>query len=157
MTPRPIRILVVDDHFLPRLAVTTLVAREPDLEVVGEAETGWQAGNLAKQLAPDVVLMDLRLPELDGVAASAALTRDVPGAAVLVLSHYEGTEDVNRALAAGDRGYVKKDVDGAVVLEAVRQVAAGKRFIPPEVGARLAESVGREPLTRRELEILQLV
>jgi two-component system NarL family response regulator len=155
VSTKPLRVLLAEDHFLPRFAVRSLLEREPDLQVVAEAETGWQAVALWKEHRPDVVLMDLRLPELDGHAAIAAIRRDDPAARILVLSNYEREEDVKRAMAAGAAGYLRKDVDGARLLEALRRVAGGGRYLPETASQLLAETETR--LSAREREILTLV
>jgi two-component system NarL family response regulator len=156
-SPQPIRILVVEDHFLPRFAVTMLVNETADLTVVAEAETGWRAVELYRQHRPDVVLMDLRLPEMDGTAATAAILREFPEARVLVLSHYESEEDVGGALRAGACGFLKKDVKAETLLRAIRAVAAGKTFVPESVAARLTVTPPGLGLSKRELDILKLV
>lgn len=151
-----IRILAVEDHFLARLALTTLIGDQPDMEVVGTAESGREALTAYDRLRPDVVLMDLRLPELDGVAATATICKEHPDARVLVLSNYESEEDVERAVAAGARGYAKKDVHGDVLLQAIRQVHAGQRWFPQQA-ARPADRGARSNLTPREVEVLDLI
>ncbi len=152
-----IRVLIVEDHFLARLAVSTLVSGEADLEVVGTAETGWQGVRLAEELKPDVVLMDLKLPELDGVAATAAICRANPEARVLVLSHYEREEEIAHALEAGALGYLKKDADGGQVLDAIRRVASGERYLPSAVARNLENRDPSGGPTRRQREILRLI
>jgi two-component system NarL family response regulator len=154
---KPIRILVVEDHYLAALALSTVISDEPELELVARAETGWEAVSLFTKHKPDLVIMDLRLPDLDGVAATAAILRADPKARVLVLSNSETEEDVRRALAAGAAGYLKKDVQGKILLDAIRGVASGRSYVPSEVAARLEEGDDRSRLTRRELGILQLV
>jgi DNA-binding NarL/FixJ family response regulator len=156
-TSSPLRILIVEDHFLPRFAVSTLINETADMKVVAEAETGWRAVEQYRQHRPDLVLMDLRLPEMDGTAATAALTREFPDARVLVLSHYESEEDVNGALRAGARGFLKKDVKAETLLTAIRTVAAGKTYVPEEVAARLNTAPAGFALSKRELDILKLV
>lgn len=151
---KPIRVLVVEDHFLARLAVTTLIEDQSDLEVVGAAETGRQAIALYEDRKPDVVLMDLRLPELDGVAATTAIIAAHPGARVLVLSNYENDEEVAAAVAAGARGYLKKDVSGSVLLDAIRRVAQGLRYLPSAVADKLADRQTQAALTTREVDVL---
>ena len=152
-----IRVLLAEDHFLPRFAVRTLLEREPDLEVVAEAETGWQAVELYQKERPDIVLTDLRMPEFDGFAAIAAIVRHDPRARILVLSHYESQEDVARAISAGASGYLPKDVDGRTLVEAIRSVASGLRYVPDEIARRLAEREEALPLTAREHDVLSLV
>jgi two-component system NarL family response regulator len=152
-----IRVLVVEDHFLARLAVTTLVDGEADMQVVGAAESGWQAVKLFEELEPDVVLMDLKLPEMDGVAATGAICRAHPAARILVLSHYEREEEIARVLDAGARGFLKKDVEGARLLDAIRRVARGERCVPPEIDRQLDDRDPRSGPTRRQREILGLI
>lgn len=153
----PIRVLIVEDHFLPRFAVTTLINETADVRVIAEAETGWRAVELYRQHRPDLVLMDLRLPEMDGTAATAALTREFPEARVLVLSHYESEEDVGGAMRAGARGFLKKDVKAETLLTAIRAVASGKIWVPDAVAARLNSTPPGFALSKRELDILKLV
>lgn len=153
--PEPLRILVAEDHFLARLAVTTVLEGELGMTVVGHAETGWQAVDLYRKLRPHVVVMDLRMPEMDGVAATAFICREDPAAKVLVLSQYENEEDVKAAVAAGALGYVKKDVAGATLVEAIRVVARGQKHLPAVATDVTIEASNQ--LTRREIEILQLV
>jgi DNA-binding NarL/FixJ family response regulator len=157
MTNAPIRVLVVDDHFLPRFAVKALLGDEADMQIVGEAQNGWQAVELFKQHRPDVVLMDLRLPEMDGVSAMTAVMREDPEARILVLSHYDSEVDIKRALEAGARGYLRKDTNGEILIEAIRAIASGKRYIPSEIAEKAAEPEARSSLTKRELHILTLI
>jgi two-component system, NarL family, response regulator len=161
MSERPvverIKVVVVEDHFLPRFAVTRLIEDSPDMTVVAEAETGWRAIELYREHRPDVVLMDLRLPELDGTSATAALVREFPDARVLVLSHYESEADVGGAMRAGARGFLKKDVKGETLLGAIREVAAGRSFVPEALADRLAATPPGLALSKRELDILKLV
>lgn len=154
-TSAPLRILVVEDHFLARLAVTTLLEGQAGMQVVGHAETGWQAVDLYRKLRPDVVVMDLRMPEMDGAGATAFICREDPAARVLILSQYENEEDVKAAVAAGALGYLKKDVDGATLVEAIRAVAHGRKHLPAVAAEVSAEASNQ--LTRREVEVLQLV
>lgn len=158
MTDNPsIRILTVEDHFLARLALTTLVGDQPDMQVVGSAESGRESIELYLRLRPAVVLMDLRLPEMDGVDATAEICRQDPAARVLIVSNYENEEDVNRAVAAGARGYLKKDVSGDVLLEAIRQISRGQRHFPQEIPDQQRDRRARSNLTPREIEVLDLI
>lgn len=152
-----IRLLLVEDHYLARLAVETIVSSQPDMEVVGQADNGQQAIELYEALRPDVVIMDLRLPGIDGVAATRSICRHDPHARVLLLSYFEQKEEVARALAAGARGYVKKDVKGPALLNAVRLVFEGHRYLPPTLSSEELAEPPRANLTPREKEILQLV
>jgi two-component system NarL family response regulator len=153
----PLTVLVVEDHELPRYAVTGLLEDSGRMKVVAHAESGWQAVGLYRRHRPDVVIMDLRLPEMDGVSATAAICADDPAARVLVLSQYEGDEDIKRALAAGARGYLKKDVDGATLLEAVAAVARGDRYVARRIEDQIKENEARSELTKRELDVLRLI
>lgn len=151
-----LRILIVEDHYLARLAVETVVATQPDLQVVGQAENGQQAIELFESLRPDLVIMDLRLPGIDGVAATRSITRQHPQARILLLSHYETKDDVMRALAAGALGYVRKDVKGPALLNAIRLVAEGHKYLPPSLSSEPADKP-QVSLTARETELLQCV
>lgn len=152
-----LNVLVVEDHHLPRYAITGLLEATGQMKVVAQAESGWQAVSLYRQHRPDVVTMDLRLPELDGISATAAICREYPAARILVLSQYESEDDVARALAAGALGFLRKDVDGATLVQAVRAVAGGQRWLASQLEEQLKECDARSRPTRRELEILQLV
>jgi DNA-binding NarL/FixJ family response regulator len=155
-----IRILLVDDHPVVRAGLAMLLGAEPDLEVVGEAADGSEALARAAQLQPDVVLMDLRMPVLDGAAATERLLRDVPGARVLVLTTYDTDGDIIRAVAAGATGYLLKDTPRAQLADAVRAAARGETVLAPPVAARLVSRMrapAADTLTPRELEVLGLV
>lgn len=154
---KPHRILIVEDHFLAGLALTTLIEDQPDLQLVARAETGWQAVSLFEQHLPDLVIMDFRLPEMDGASATAAIKRGHPKARILVLSASEKTDEVRRALEAGAAGYMKKDADGPALLAAIRAVAQGQPYVPEELARRLEEVDAETRLTYREGEILSLV
>lgn len=152
-----IKILTVEDHFLARLALSTLIEDQPDMKVVGTAESGRQALELYDRVKPDLVLMDLRLPEMDGVEATRQICHKDPRARILVVSNYESEEDVNRAVEAGALGYLKKDVSGDVLLEAIRRVAAGDRYFTQEPKERAGDRSSRSALTPREIEVLDLI
>ena len=152
-----IRILVADDHPVVRTGLTAVLAQQPDLELVGEAENGERAVALYREHHPDVCLMDLRMPVMDGVEAIRTITTEFPSARILALTTYEGDADIRRALEAGARGYLLKDMLLTDVIRAVRAVHGGERVIPNAVAARLAEFPERSDLTERELEVLQLV
>lgn len=154
---RRIRVLVADDHPVVRTGLAAVLAQEPDLELVAEAENGSRAVALFRELLPDVCLMDLRMPVMDGVEAIRSITAAFPSARILALTTYEGDADIRRALVAGARGYLLKDMLLTDVISAVRAVHRGDRLIPPAVAARLAEYPERSDLTERELEVLQLV
>lgn len=150
-----VRVLTVDDHPLIREGLVAVLGREGDLQVVGEAVNGQEAVERFRELRPDIVLMDLQMPLMDGVAATKAIVAEFPGARVIVLSTYDGDEDIHRALAAGAKGYVLKDMVRATLLTVIRQVLSGDRGIPADIASRLAEFTPRIQLTNRECEVLQ--
>jgi DNA-binding NarL/FixJ family response regulator len=152
-----IRVLVADDHPVVRTGLTAVLVQQPDLRLVAEAENGERAVALYREHRPDVCLMDLRMPVMDGVEAIRTITTEFPSARILALTTYEGDADIRRALEAGARGYLLKDMLLTDVIRAVRAVHRGERVIPNAVAARLAEFPERSELTERELEILQLV
>ena len=152
-----IRVLVADDHPVVRAGLGAVIAEQDDLELVAEAENGATAVALYREHRPDVALMDLRMPVMDGVEAIRAITTEFPDARILALTTYEGDADIRRALEAGASGYLLKDMLLTEVLSAVRAVQRGERVIPIAVAARLAEFPERSDLTEREAEVLQLV
>jgi len=155
--PSPITILMADDHPLIRSGLAAVMSTEADLRVVAEAANGEEALEQYRAHRPDVVLMDLRMPVMDGLSATKAILAEFPDAKIIALTTYDGDEDVHRALAAGAQGYLLKDMLRTEVLSAVRSVHRGQRGIPPAVAARLAEHTPRVALTPRETEVLQLV
>jgi two-component system NarL family response regulator len=151
-----IRILIADDHPVVREGVAAMIERRPDMTVVAEAATGRDAVAAYRAAQPDVVLMDLRMPEMTGVEAIGAIRGEFPGARIIVLTTYDGDEDIYRGLQAGARAYLLKDAPRDELLDAIRAVHAGQSRIPPAVAARLAERVLAGPqLTARELEVLR--
>ena len=152
-----IRVLVADDHPVVRAGLAAVIAEEVDLELVAQAENGERGVALFREHRPDVVLMDLRMPIMDGVQAIRTITAQFPAARILALTTYEGDADIRRALEAGARGYLLKDMLLTDVITAIRAVRRGDRVIPTAVAARLAEFPERSDLTERELEVLQLV
>ncbi|MEZ0164979.1 response regulator [Kineococcus sp. LSe6-4] len=154
------RVLVVDDHPVVRGGIEALLATTDDLEVVGSAEDGLQALRLVAALAPDVVLMDLRMPGLDGAGATGRIRREHPSVRVLVLTTYETDTDIVRAVEAGATGYLLKDTPLADLVAAVRAAARGETVLAPPVAARLAARLrapAQETLTPRELDVLGAV
>jgi two-component system NarL family response regulator len=149
--------MVVDDHFVVRVGLKALIDAEPDMMVIAEAGSGEKAVELFRQHQPDVTLMDLRLPLMSGVEATRDIRQLAPHARIVVLTTYDGDEDIYRALEAGARGYLLKDVVREDLLDALRAVHAGQRRIPPAIGARLAEAMPRTELTARELDVLRLL
>jgi DNA-binding NarL/FixJ family response regulator len=153
----PILVLIADDHPAVRAGLAAVILAEADLRVAGQADTGEQAVALYRERRPDVVLMDLRMPVLDGVAAIQRITAEFPDARVLALTTYQGDADVRRALDAGARGYLLKHMLMSEVVAAIRAVRRGEWVIPPAVAASLARDRERERLTPRELEVLGLM
>jgi DNA-binding NarL/FixJ family response regulator len=156
MTNTPhIRALIADDHPVFRAGLAAIIAAEPDLQVVAEAANGQEAIELYREHRPDVVLLDLRMPVMDGVATTRALLSEVPSASIIVLTSYDGDENIYRALEAGARGYALKDMIRVDLLHMLRSVHAGRRSIPAPVAAQIAEHTPRVRLTKRELEVLR--
>ena len=151
------RILVVDDHHIVRSGLVASLGMEDDLAVVGEAESGAQALTLYAQCTPDVVLMDLRMRDGNGIEATAALRAQAPEARVLMYTTFDGEEDVYRAVQAGARGYLLKSAPREELLAALRTVAAGERYLPPDLARRLAERVSGPGISEREIEVLRLI
>lgn len=154
MSPAEIKVLLADDHFMVRLGLASLIGREPDLRVVAEAGTGAEALAACLDHRPDVVLMDIRMPEEDGVAATEAIVKRCPASKVIVLTSYEGDEDIHRALSAGAKAYFLKSVAGETLLQGIRAVHSGAYCLPADVSAKLARWFSCRQLTPREREIL---
>lgn len=154
MSKNSIRILIADDHYVVRMGLVALVETEPDLQVVGEATDGVQAVELFKQLGPDLTLMDLRMPLKDGIAATREICAVSPEARILMLTTFDGDDDIHKALSAGANGYLLKNATRDSLIPALRAVAAGERWIPKEIARRLADRERFEELTPRELEVL---
>jgi DNA-binding NarL/FixJ family response regulator len=152
-----IQVLTVDDHPLLRKGIAGLVNAEFDMKVVAEASTGAEATKQFKQHRPDITLMDLQLPDMSGIEAMIAIRQEFPEARIIVLTTYAGDVQVVRALKAGARGYMLKADVNEELLDTIRSVHTGHRWIHPEVAAELAEYTGREALTVREIEVLRLV
>jgi DNA-binding NarL/FixJ family response regulator len=155
-----IRLLIVDDHPVVRNGLSGMFAGEADFEVVGEAADGSEAVRRARALAPDVILMDLRMPEMDGVSAIAALSAAGVPARVLVLTTYDTDGDVLSAIEAGATGYMLKDAPAADLFKAVRAAANGKATLSPSVATRVVGQMRaptQEPISQRELEVLTLI
>lgn len=155
-SPR-IRVLIVDDHVLLREGIAAVVQDEKDLEVVGEAGTGREAIEGFRKHRPDVTVMDLQLPEIDGVAATAAIRSEWPEARIVVLTTYRGDARALRALKAGASGFLLKSMIRTELLEAIRSVHSGDRYIPREIAADLAAHINDDALSVRELDVLKRV
>ncbi len=155
-TPK-IRVLCVDDHPLVRKGIASILENEADIELVGEAEDGEQAVAMFNQFRPDVTLMDLRMPKLDGIEAVKRIRKDFPQANIIALTSFDGDQEIYRAIDAGVRGYLLKEMVHTEVLRAIRTVHGGKRLMPAEVLERMSEPFGHAALTPREVEVLSLV
>jgi DNA-binding NarL/FixJ family response regulator len=155
--PRSIRVLIADDHYVVRIGLSALIGTQEDMTVVGEASDGHEAVELYRSLKPDVVIVDLRMPAMDGITATSAIMKDDPGAKVMVLSTYDGDMDIHNALRAGALGYLLKGALSDELVQAIRAVNSGRRYIPAPVATRLAEYVYGLDLTSRELEVLALI
>jgi DNA-binding NarL/FixJ family response regulator len=152
-----IRVLCVDDHPVVRKGIAALLASEPDTVLVGEAANGKEAVDLFRKLRPDVTLMDLRMPQLDGIGATRQIRAEFPDARIIALTSYDGDQDIYQALEAGVRGYLLKEAVHAEMIRAIHTVNSGKRLVPPEVAEKLSEYFPQIALTPREVEVLSFV
>jgi DNA-binding NarL/FixJ family response regulator len=155
--PNLIRILTVDDHPLLREGIAALVKAEPDMEIIAEASNGEEAVQQFRRHRPDVTLMDIQMPTLNGIEAISRIRNEFPGAKIIVLSTYSGDVQVLQAIKAGARGYIVKGHVHRELLNAVRSVHAGHKRIPPEIAAELAEHAADDSLSSREIDVLRLV
>lgn len=152
-----IRVLIVDDHPVVRFGLAAIIRLQPDMDVIGEAGSGEDACRICLEQAPDVVLMDLRLPGLSGVEAIRTIRRTTPGARFIVLTTYDGDEDIRRALGAGAQAYLLKAMSHLDVTAAIRKVHSGARVIPQSVSKTLAERPPESQLSPREIEVVELI
>lgn len=154
LAPSRIRILLVDDHPLLREGVASVVERQSDMQLVGEAVDGEQALALYRQMQPDITLMDLQMPGMGGVEAIRAITGEFPQARIIVLTTYRGDVQALRALKAGAMGYLLKSMLRKDLLDTIRHVHSGRRSIPPEIASEIATHVADDALSAREVEVL---
>ncbi|HTR24117.1 MAG TPA: response regulator transcription factor [Terriglobales bacterium] len=155
--PSVIRILSVDDHPMLREGIAALVASQPDMKLVAEASTGREAVEQFRKHKPDLTLMDLQMPEMDGIDAMVAICSEFPEARIIVLTTYKGDVQVLRALKAGARAYLLKGLLRKELLETIRAVHAGQKRIPAEIAAELADHAVDDALTAREIDVLRLI
>jgi DNA-binding NarL/FixJ family response regulator len=152
-----IRVLIADDHVTVREGLAAIIGRQPDMQVTGEANNGREAADLWSKLRPDVTLLDLRMPLLDGVGAMDEIRRQDAAARVVVLTTFDTDHEISRAVKAGAKGYLLKDAQREELLECIRKVHAGETCIPPSLVAKLAAGLSNEELTGRELDVLALL
>jgi len=150
-----IRVLSVDDHPLMREGIARIISDQPDITLIAQAATGAEAVRQFRQYRPDVTLLDLRLPDMSGIDVLIAIRTEFADAKVLVLTTATGDVEIQRALKAGARGYILKSMSPPEMTDAIRHVYHGKKHVPPEVAAQIAEHMGEPELTNRELEVLR--
>ena len=152
-----IGILIAEDHLIARVGLKTIIGMQPDMRVVAEAANGAQAAELYRKHKPDITLMDVRMPVMSGVEAAIAIRAEFPEARIIALSTYGGDEDIRRALAAGVRSYLTKDVLHDELIRAIRAVHSGATYLPPAVAGALGASIFPADLSVREIEVLELI
>jgi two-component system NarL family response regulator len=152
-----IRVLIVDDHSIIRKGLAIIINRDPEMTAIAQAEDGQQAIDRFREYQPDVTLMDLRMPQVGGVEAITAICAEFKSARIIVLTTYDGDEDIYRGLQAGAQGYLLKDAKPNELLNAIRTIHRGQQYIPPEVGAKLVQRMSNPELSERELEVLRLM
>ena len=160
VAPQPIaqiRVLSVDDHPLLRQGIAAIIESQPDMVLVSQAATGSEALQKYREFRPDITLMDLRLPDLSGIDAMIGIRTEFPDARIVMLTTFEGDVEIQRALQAGARGYLLKSTPPDELVQAIRQVHAGKKRVPAQIAAQLAEHMSYESLTAREVEVLREV
>lgn len=157
MSSHPIRVLLVEDHFLARLALQSVLQDRTDMTIIGEACDGEQGVTMSRELNPDVIVMDLRLPRVNGFDAVSAIRNENRQAKIVVLSNYEGSEDIYRAIKNGAMAYLTKDTSGQEIVDAILLVSRGLRYLPRVARDRLAERTPAVDLTARELQVLTCI
>lgn len=154
---RPLRILIADDHLVYRIGIRSLLEAEMGYEVVGEASNSTETVELYRHLRPDVLLLDLRMPHKGGIDAARAIRAEFPEARILVVTSYQTEEEVIQVLQAGAQGYILKDLDGRMLMEAIHAVYAGRRWVAPGIEQQIARGAAHQPLTTRETEVARLL
>jgi two-component system, NarL family, response regulator len=152
-----IRVLIADDGAIVRQGLATIIDRDPEMTAIAQAEDGQQAIALFREYQPDVTLMDLRMPQMGGVEAVMAICAEFKQARIMVLTTYDGDEDIYRGLQAGAQGYLLKDAKPPELLNAIRMIHSGQKYVPPEVGAKLVQRMSNPELSERELDVLRLM
>jgi DNA-binding NarL/FixJ family response regulator len=152
-----IRVLSVDDHPLLSEGIATMINNEPDMQLVASASCGREGIQKHRELRPDITLMDLRLPDLSGIDVMLAIRAEFPDARIILLTMFAGDVEIQRALEAGARGYLLKNMSPEQMVETIRQVHNGKKHVPPQIASELAEHLADEPLTNREVDVLRHV
>jgi two-component system, NarL family, response regulator len=152
-----IRVLIADDHSIVRQGLATIIDRDPEMTVIAQAEDGQQAIALFREHHPNVTLMDLRMPQMGGVEAITEICAEFKQARIMVLTTYDGDEDIYRGLQAGAQGYLLKDAKPNELLNAIRTIHSGQKYVPPEVGAKLVQRMSNPVLSERELDVLRLM
>jgi len=155
--PEKIRIMCVDDHPLFHKGINALVETQPDMTIIAAASNVRDALQVIRENKPDITLMDLRLPDGNGIDAMTSILEEFPGARIIILTMFEGDVEIQRALKSGACGYILKNMPPEDLLQVIRNVHAGKKRIHPVIAANLAEHLGEESLTPREIEVLQLI
>jgi two-component system, NarL family, response regulator len=153
----PIQVLIADDHSIVRQGLATIINRDPEMAVIAQAEDGQQAIEYFREHQPDVTLMDLRMPQVTGVEAIRAICAEFKSARIIVLTTYDGDEDIYNGLHSGAQGYLLKDTKPNELLNAIRTVHRGQQYVPPDVGAKLVQRLSNPELSDRELEVLGLM
>ncbi|MGO9261209.1 MAG: response regulator [Bryobacteraceae bacterium] len=153
-TGNPIQVLSIDDHPLLSEGIATIINNEPDMKLVATASTGAEGIRKYREIRPDITLMDLRLPDMSGIDVTLALRSEFPDARIILLTMFAGDVEIQRALKAGAQGYLLKSMDPEQMVATIRQVYAGKKRVPPQIASELAEHMGEELLSTREIEVL---